>query len=159
MKDGLTIQKNTKQVFLVLGVLSWLIVIVIVVRYSLSYRQTLRELYIAMEGFEKTWNRVVSKSSGKLDEISKEVLVISLKLKAWTKQESGLWQRMQSRLIGREASRYSVRSTKIRQHSKSLEKLFEEAHEISAAFQLWVGLWNPVGRVEYGKVKSCERGI
>ncbi|EKX44973.1 hypothetical protein GUITHDRAFT_109016 [Guillardia theta CCMP2712] len=39
--------------------------------------------------------------------------------------------------MGKRASRYSVRSKKIRQESKSLEKLFEEAHEVSAAFQLW----------------------
>eukprot|EP00960_Hanusia_phi_P016363 482348-Hanusia_phi.AAC.1 len=57
------------------------------------------------------------------------------------------------------ASRYSVRSKKIRQQSTSLEKLFEEAHEVSAAFQGWVSKWNPVGRVEQGKVKSCERAI
>ncbi|EKX46289.1 hypothetical protein GUITHDRAFT_163034 [Guillardia theta CCMP2712] len=100
LRDGLTIEENTKHVFLVLGVLSWLIVIVIVVRYSLSYRQTFKELHIAMEGFEKTWDRVVSKSSTKLDEISNEVLVISLKLKAWTTREASLWERSGSGVQG-----------------------------------------------------------
>ncbi|EKX44972.1 hypothetical protein GUITHDRAFT_109015 [Guillardia theta CCMP2712] len=159
IRDGLTIRENTKPMFVVLGVISWIIVIVIVVKYSLSYRQTYKDLSAAMEGFEKTWSKVVSSSTDKLEEISREVLEISQKLGAWSRREGGLWERVRSRAMGKRASRYSVRSKKIRQESKSLEKLFEEAHEVSAAFQLWVSGWNPVGRMEHGKVKSCERAI
>ena len=159
IRDGLTIQENTRPIFLVVGIICWIIVIVIVVKYSLSYRQTYKDLSAAMEGFEKTWSKVVSSSTDKLEEISREVLAISQKLGAWSRREGALWERVRSRAMGKRASRYSVRSTKIRQESKSLEKLFEEAHEVSAAFQLWVSGWNPVGRVEEGKVKSCERAI
>ena len=56
-------------------------------------------------------------------------------------------------------SRYSTTCGKIRQQSKSIETLFEHAQEVSAAFQMWVGQWNPVGEVVHGKVKSCERAI
>ncbi|EKX44971.1 hypothetical protein GUITHDRAFT_109014 [Guillardia theta CCMP2712] len=159
IRDGLTIRENIRPIFLVVGIICWIIVIVIVVKYSLSYRQTYKDLSAAMEGFEKTWSKVVSSSTDKLEEISREVLEISQKLGAWSRREGGLWERVRSRAMGKRASRYSVRSKKIRQESKSLEKLFEEAHEVSAAFQLWVSGWNPVGRTEHGKVKSCERAI
>ncbi|EKX44058.1 hypothetical protein GUITHDRAFT_109847 [Guillardia theta CCMP2712] len=154
IRDGFITPEESKIMFVVLGIICLLIDVMIVVKYRICYYQTFKDLSVAMEGFEKTWSRIVATCTDKIDDISNNVQTISQELKIWTRRQGCLLAMMKGR-----TSRYSSSCGKIRQQNKSIETLFEHAQEVSAAFQMWVGQWNPVGEVVHGKVKSCERAI
>ncbi|EKX45978.1 hypothetical protein GUITHDRAFT_108018 [Guillardia theta CCMP2712] len=135
------------------------IAIAIIVQYRRSYRQTLRELQTVMQGFDDTWQKIEEENKQSIAAVSVQAREIAQELQAVVKEDFKTWGRWLSAMAGWRRARYSTTDSKIRQESRDIEKLFQEAQEISAAFQLWVSAWNQVGRVQHGNVKSCARAI
>ncbi|EKX42368.1 hypothetical protein GUITHDRAFT_111645 [Guillardia theta CCMP2712] len=148
-----------RMLFLALGLGCFVVAFIIVLQFRKQYRKTFMELTAAMKSFDESWETVREQNTQAIEEINQRVRSISQELNEVIKGGTKTWTLYLSVMLGMRRSRYSSRNDKIRQESSDFERLFLQAQEISAQFQLWVSSWNQVGRVEHGNVKSCSRAM